>query len=310
MKNRFVIRLLVGVCFGLVAGLMAVAVGEAGSPNKQGPVRTDCINCHESVVTHWGNSAHGQAAIDPVFKEAWEEKGSPEECLACHTTNYDPETGTWETDGISCSVCHGPQTAPHPETAMPTDPSSRLCGTCHIDTHAEWEVSAHGEGELTCVRCHNPHTTDLKTESISELCTVCHNEEGHFYNFTGHARQNLSCTDCHMKVSDSPMGEGHGQRLHTFEVDLDTCSECHGKEMHFPVPGDDTTTAEEIVWSTSSPAMGGACEAQDGTVIAEEPVQPPTQPLNYLLIAAVGMGFGMAVTPFAEGWYRRMVNRD
>ena len=310
MMNRLVKRLLVGLCFGLVAVTLAVAVGEAGSPRQEGPVRTDCQECHESVVTHWETSAHGQAAADPIFQEAWNEAGNPPECLSCHTTNYDPETGTWETDGIACSVCHSSQTGPHPETAMPTDPSARMCGTCHIDTHSEWSESAHGEGELTCVRCHNPHTTDLKTGSMQDLCTTCHNEEGHFYGYTGHAQQGLQCTDCHLRISDSPVGEGHGKRVHTFYVDLETCTQCHGEEMHFPLMNGEEAGATDTMWPAYNPTSSEACENDEVLPINEEPVPPPAQPLNYLVVAAVGIGFGMAITPVAESWIRRRSTKD
>jgi hypothetical protein len=45
-------------------------------------------------------------------------------------------------------------------------------------------------------------------------------------------------------------------------------------------------------------------------IVTEEPTSPPTQPYHYLLIAAVGMGFGVAVTPVAEGWLRRKNSKD
>jgi hypothetical protein len=192
---------------------------------------------------------------------------------------------------------------------MPTDPSSRLCGTCHIDTHDEWEVSAHSEGELTCVRCHNPHTTNLKVGAVGDLCTVCHNEEGHFYQYTAHAQQNLTCTDCHMRVSDSPIGGGHGQRVHTFTVDLKTCNQCHEEGMHFPVSGEELAADEEM-WTAAAPIMGERSSESEVPVVSEEPTSSSPNPLNYLLIAAVGMGFGVAITPLAEGWFRRLANKD
>lgn len=316
MLRSLLKRFTIGLGCALVVGLMAVAVGEAGEPKQEGPVRDDCNECHGSVVGHWQESAHGQAAADPIFQEAWQEQGSPPECLQCHVTNYDPETGTWEGDGIACATCHFGQTGPHPETPMPTDPSSRLCGSCHIDTHAEWQTSAHGEGELTCVRCHNPHTTSLKVGNMKDLCGTCHTEEGHFYDDTGHAQAGLQCIDCHLRVSDSPIGEGHGQRLHTFRVDLETCTQCHGMEMHFPTSNEGTDPMSGLMWSTyaseEEQVDEAVCEtiSLNGTPVIEEPAPQPAKPFNYLIIAAVGMGFGMAITPFAEGWYRRFTSKD
>jgi hypothetical protein len=313
MRKRLVLRLTVGFCCALVALAITALSSEAGAGQddyrQEGPVRSDCQECHESVVTYQQESSHGQAAADPVFQEAWTEAGAPVECLSCHVTVYDPETGDYEGDGIACATCHSGQSGPHPETPMPTDPSSRLCGTCHIDTHSEWETSAHGEGELACVRCHNPHTTGLKEGNMQDLCTTCHMDEGHFYTYTGHAQEGLQCTDCHLRVLDGPLGEGHGQRLHTFEVDLMTCTQCHGQEMHAPVVGEADESKTRDMMQIAYAPDGGACEMEADAVI-EEPAPQPAQPLNYLLVAAVGMGFGAAVTPVAENWYRRLGSKD
>lgn len=314
MRKRLVLRLTVGLCCAVVALAITAISSEAGAGQndyrQEGPVRTDCQECHGAVVANWQESRHGQAVSDPVFQEAWAEAGSPVECLSCHVTNYDPITGAHDQDGITCTTCHSGQSGPHPETPMPTDPSSRLCGNCHVDTYAEWLTSAHGEGEMACVRCHNPHTTTLKEGNMRDLCTTCHTDEGHFYSYTGHAQQGLQCTDCHLRVSNSPMGEGHGQRLHTFEVDLATCSECHGQEMHAPANSEASASGEAPVMQTAyAPSDEAACEL-DGAPIIEEPAPQPAQPLNYFLVAAVGMGFGAAVTPVAENWYRRFSSRD
>lgn len=309
MLKSILKRLSVGLCFALVAAALAVAVGEASETRQEGPVRTDCQDCHESVVVNWQAGAHGQSLADPVFQEAWQEQGSPSECLACHTSGYDPDTGTYESEGIACSVCHTPMSGPHPEMPMSTDPSSRQCGTCHVDTYAEWQVSAHGEGEMGCARCHNPHTTTLKKGNMGDLCSTCHNEEGHFYAYTAHAEQGLTCTDCHLRVSEGPMGDGHGQRVHTFDVDLNTCTECHGTQMHFPVSGE-MTSSENYMWSAYEPEAEQVACTNAEPVLTDSPPQQPAQPLNYLLVAAVGLGFGMAITPWAEDLYRRVSRRD
>lgn len=310
MLGHLKMRLIIGLGCAMAAALLAVAVGEAGGTRQEGPVRSDCNECHESVVNNWQSSAHGLAFSDPIFQEAWEEEGKSPECLQCHVTDYDPQTGALEGDGIACATCHEGQTGPHPETPMPTDSSARLCGSCHIDTHSEWQESAHGEGELTCVRCHNPHTTALKVGNMKDLCATCHTDEGHFYGYTSHAQEGLQCTDCHLRVSNSPMGEGHGQRLHTFKVDLDTCTQCHGQGMHFPAAGGEPAAMDGLMWS--SYAGEETCEytGLNGTPVNEQPAPQPAKPFNYLIIAAVGMGFGVAVTPFAEGWYRRFVSKD
>ena len=191
---------------------------------------------------------------------------------------------------------------------MPTDSSSRNCSECHIETHEEWQNSAHGEGELACVRCHNPHTTGLRADSMQELCANCHNEESYFYNSTAHAQQQLSCTDCHLKISESPMGEGHGRREHSFAVDLETCNQCHSEEMHLLSTGEDVETAAITVINNPQ-SSGELCEAQE-EIITSEPNPAPASPVNYVFVAVVGMTFGVVVSPVAENWYGRITKRD
>jgi len=308
MPRKLMKRVIFGICTALVFSTAAAAVSAAGSPARSGPVRTDCDECHGSVVEHWEESAHAQALDNPFFQEAWQEQGEEQECLRCHTTGFDSESGTWQADGVTCLSCHEGQTGPHPETAMPTDSSSRNCSTCHIETHEEWQSSAHGEGELSCVRCHNPHTTGLRADNMEELCSNCHSEESYFFNTTAHSQQDLSCTDCHLKISESPVREGHGQREHTFSVDLDTCNQCHADEMHLIGAYADSDTTEITI--INNPQAGGeSCESPDD-VVTSEPEQAPASPMNYLFVAAVGLTFGVAVSPVAENWYGRFIKRD
>jgi len=299
MLRHWTWRCFVGICFAIPLGFLAVAVAEAGSPLQETD-QGECQDCHQIIQTHWEESAHGQAVTDLVFRQAWEEQGSPEDCLRCHTTGFDPATGGWEQDGVSCSTCHYPISSNHPETVMPTDISSRMCGKCHVDTYAEWETSTHGQEELACVRCHNPHTTDLKKADAQEVCQACHNEETHFYNYTGHAEEGLLCADCHLRVSDAQMGEGHGQRRHTFVVDIVTCTSCHGDNLHYPT-GNESLPEESFEASQTLP-IGRA---------AVSTLPEPVSPVGFAVIAAlVGMGSGIILAPWLEKWYRRAENND
>jgi formate-dependent nitrite reductase cytochrome c552 subunit len=258
--------------------------------------KDDCQGCHEIIEAHWQESGHAKAITNTVFQQAWQEQGQPSECLACHTTGYDVETGTYEADSITCTVCHNPLPGNHPEEIMPTDISSRLCGECHLDTYAEWELSTHGQENLACVRCHSPHTTGLRANGIQELCQSCHNNEAHFYSFTGHADEGLLCADCHLRVTDVQMGDGHGQRMHTFAVDLETCAKCHGESMHYP--------------TVAAASVGSNLATADTAVPLEMPplhqTPDPVSPYGFAIIAAlIGMGFGIILAPWLENWYRR-----
>ncbi|MBE2223434.1 MAG: hypothetical protein IAF02_17980, partial [Anaerolineae bacterium] len=289
------------------------------------PLPDDCGECHETIVVDSEASPHGQAYADPVFQEAWQEQGSPPECLACHTTGYDASSHTWEEEGVGCATCHemGENSAHHPEQVMPVDRSAEACASCHVDTHEDWAISQHAEEELACVRCHNPHTADLKKEDVQAVCIDCHNEEAYFYTYTGHAQEGLICTDCHLQVTEAEMGNGHAKLAHTFAVDLTTCNSCHEEQMH-------STNQDAIFSGTMASPMGDGtgddesgitpCESLDtiqrarndiifpGEVHPEAPAsEAPTQPapLSFLIAVGFGLVLGVIGTPVAERAYRR-----
>lgn len=282
------------------------------------PNAEDCTGCHEGIRGYWEQSAHGYALFDPAFQKAWTEQGSPDECLACHTTGFNPETGSYVEGGVGCLSCHSPVPANHPDTYMPTDVSSRLCGNCHIDTFKEWEISEHGQQGMTCNQCHNPHTTELKVDTSQKLCNSCHNTEGHYYTFTGHAREGLLCTDCHLRVNDTPNAGtmGHGEREHTFKVDLKSCNDCHLDDMHSEVdnamsgsatvePPQTDAASYPVVETEATPFTPARQEVTP--FVSEAPVGP--SPLIYLLPAGFGLVLGVMAGPRLERLMKRRNNK-
>ena len=305
MPRRFGLRKeFIGLCFALALLLLTPAAGEAGTLRQDGDDTEACQSCHGEIHGKWEDSMHSQAASDVDFRRAWKTEGSPTECMACHTTGFDPATGDWAAEGIDCVVCHDSEAVDHPQEIMPTSDSAASCGTCHKETFAEWEMSVHGDEALDCINCHNPHTTELKVQNSQALCQTCHNEESHFYDLTSHAAEGLLCTDCHLRVSDDAMGpgEGHSQRMHTFQVDLRSCTQCHGDEMHYPVreairlPGEDEV-AQGAVTDVANPA--GLVES-----LARAPED--ANPFTYLLAIVVGLGVGITLSPALDSLYRRL----
>ena len=315
MQGRLLRKIIVSICLALPLLLITAVVSEASVSYQEEPAaeeaaqEEDCQSCHGEIHDEWTDSMHGQAATDLVFRRAWKEEGNPPECLTCHTTGFDLETGTWEQDGVACEACHAPEVANHPEEIMPTDASSDACGSCHEGTYADWRNSVHGAEELACVNCHNPHTTDLKAAGSQALCQTCHNEESHFYDFTAHAEEGLLCTDCHLRVADAPMlGEGHSQRHHTFEVDLLSCTQCHGDEMHYPVQdamGDGAEVAPANREETFVQAGLSLPTSERATRVVDDEPQS-NNPLTYVLAIAAGLGLGIIVTPGLDALYRRI----
>ncbi len=308
MIQKFLYRFLIGLCFAVPAALAVYANGQAKLDTQvETPTagEENCNECHEIIRTHWADSQHGKAISDPAFQNAWQEAGQPKECLSCHTTGFNPETGEFEEEGVACSTCHSPVPTNHPEDIMPTDISSRLCGTCHLETHDEWSDSTHAQEDLSCVRCHNPHTTSLRAEDSEELCAACHIDEVHFFDYTVHAQEGVSCMDCHLQVTEVQMGDGHAARHHTFTVEMDTCSKCHTLDMHFPV--NDDGSAQIMVGEQMTTIM------EDAVVESVQPIQPvqtepnPVSPVGYSLLAGlVGMASGMILAPWSERWIRRI----
>jgi len=279
-------------------------VAQAAPPRQDAPTEGDsdeCIGCHEGLRDYWEHGAHSQALSDPVFQAAWQEQGQPAECLACHTSGYDAATGEYLAEGVDCVACHYPVMDDHPDNYMPTDVSSRLCGSCHTETFSEWQDSHHASEDMACSQCHNPHTADLRVESAQALCQQCHQDQSHFFSFTGHAKEGLLCTDCHLTVEDGALGEGHGSRSHSFKVDLQTCNQCHEGDMHAALEQE----------AGLAPSKDVACYRTDmvrATVAPEQPVEAEPQqanPLVYFLPAAIGLMFGVVIAPFAENLYRR-----
>lgn len=296
MYKNLIWRVLVGICFAVLMGLLATAVVHAGTP-QQAVQAQECVDCHESIQTSWATSPHGQAFSDAVFQEAWEAQGKPQACLPCHTTGFDEATGTYESEGVDCTTCHYPVSVNHPDMViMPTDISSRRCGECHIDTYADWQNSTHSQENLACIRCHNPHTSEIKKSSAQELCQTCHEDESHMFGDTTHAQEGVLCTDCHLTISETQMGEGHGKRSHTFTVDIATCSECHAQEMH--VPTDHALLPGELQ------TAGMVQPPTDSATVSAQP--NPVSPYSFVALAAlVGMGFGMVLAPWLRNWYRQ-----
>lgn len=298
---RLVRYLLVGLCCAILAvAVTAVVQAQDTSPD---PDSNECIGCHEGLRTYWDQSSHAQAFDDPEFQADWKEQGEPRECLACHTTGYDPATGTYLTEGVDCLACHNPIVEDHPEQFMPTDVSSRLCGECHTETFTEWQESNHAQEDMACGQCHNPHTADLRVDNTQVLCETCHKDESHYYAFTGHASEGLLCTDCHLNVNESVVGEGHGSRHHTFRVDLHTCNRCHEGDMH---------SAVETQASDSESSTQVACYRTDTVrmpVTPEQPLHPApqegTNPMVFFLPAGAGLVLGLVIAPWADGILRR-----
>ncbi len=79
--------------------------------------------------------------VQPFRLDDWQTFSFDERCAACHTTNFDPQTTTWDEMGIGCESCHGPGSR-HGDFTTPggmvqfaeISPAQEgmICSSCHL----------------------------------------------------------------------------------------------------------------------------------------------------------------------------------
>ncbi len=292
--KHFLTRLFYGLLFALPLMLLTFALAQAGtSPQETQPQDTlqiQCSTCHETFQKSWETSAHGKASTDPAFKTAWETQGKPSECLTCHVTGYDPETNTWQADGITCQACHDTDASNHPAEPMAADRSSKMCGTCHAETFFEWQVSTHRQKGLDCVGCHDPHATSLKAKDPADQCASCHRERASNFAHSAHSKQGLSCADCHLAKLEGGQQEGHARLDHSFNVRLSTCNQCHAYQMHDP---------SQVHPENPTPQPPDALAAVETLSVVSEP--GAVSPVGFAMISGLfGLALGVILSPWIE----------
>ncbi len=171
-------------------------------------------------------------------------------CFECHT-NYvrifpasphariHNETAAM-TGQSGCESCHGAGSK-HIEAGggrgkfivnPGKDPTA--CFTCHLETHAEFNLPQHHpvlEGKMNCVQCHDPHGMDIMKPAGglmmargNQTCAQCHREQARPRVFE-HPALREGCIVCHQ-----PHGSINAKLL--VERDANLCLKCHAQ-----VPG-------------------------------------------------------------------------
>lgn len=251
-------------CLCLFAGISRdnapiVSAAEPDVPERQVGTYAgsqSCAKCHENIHSEWVDTRHAHAFSSPIFQRDWDELSQQTSCLQCHTTGFDPQSGEYSEEGVSCEACHGPFQPAHPAQPMSVTPDAELCSTCHETTTDEWHASVHGQEGIDCQSCHNPHSQTPMADSVTDLCTNCHKERGDSFTHGTHANAGLECSNCHMYTS--PRTEDPIMGLvptgHTFSVGSDACIGCHQDTVH---------TRDELI------KIGGKELAQDEVSIED-----------------------------------------
>lgn len=316
--EKIIIALMVAL---LIAGvsILAASAQDVNPPDTEKEEKT-CGDCHEQFQMSWKNGPHGQATDDPVFVKAWTDQGKPTACLSCHVTGYDPNTGTWLEDGVSCTACHKDDGGDHPKTTMSVDKTGGTCGTCHTDARfglQDWETSTHYAAGMDCTTCHNPHNASLKVtvnlkeqtfKDASQLCISCHQEASMNFPYSTHSKQGVNCIDCHLEhVEDN--SAVHKVADHSFKANIKSCSSCHSDQMHAPgeVVGTQQNAANAAApTSTSEPVISNVNQSP---IVSPDPA--PVSPFGYAGITAlIGIAAGMLLAPWLERGYRLVLKKS
>ena len=227
-----VISVSLTVYAGSARGAAALPTAESLSsmaPGFSGPQQ--CAECHPSEFYDWSGTSHARASFDPIFQEVMHQAQEPGECFACHTTGYNAITGQFIMAGVTCEACHGPYRTDHPGASMRIAASRDLCGACHKNTIAEWQISQHGKAGIACVACHEVHSQKTRAAAnTTALCAGCHAQSTQDAMHHTHQNAHMECVQCHLSrpasVGDSA-ASGNAVTGHTFVADSSNCGECH-----------------------------------------------------------------------------------
>lgn len=196
----------------------------------QGPQH--CAECHPAEFHAWAGTTHAQASFDPIFQTALQGVEQRGECLACHTTGYNAQTGRFATAGVTCEACHGPYRSDHPGESMEIATADALCGSCHRSTVAEWRGSNHGQAGIACVACHAVHSQQTHMQTNSDaLCAGCHTVDAQDALHHSHQAAAVGCITCHVArpptEDASAKVSGMAETGHSFQASPGACVNCH-----------------------------------------------------------------------------------
>lgn len=296
---------------GLVLVLLALALPMLAQDNAPEAVAEDvetqdCAECHIDVVTDWQDSAHAQAFHSEDFQAAWSEINEDTSCLECHTTGYEAFSGEYTHEGVTCEACHGQTPADHPEQSVAIEPGLEVCATCHTTTYNEWEMSAHGEQQLACTSCHNPHPQQVRFGSSTDLCMNCHEEIATVgYAHATHVEQ--ECTSCHWHNNM----EGPGDHVltgnlmpsgHEADVETAACVTCHEEQDEEYLANSEGISAEAQLTAL---VQVEELEAEIETVLAQGQNASAVRLMQGLIVGIVAGGIlGVVFTRLRPGQIR------
>jgi DmsE family decaheme c-type cytochrome len=183
----------------------------------------------------------------PAAKAAPEDFVGAETCATCHEEvakgfANNPHTKLAQMHGgagVTCESCHGAGKAhvegggditkifnPAKATAKEVD---EKCLGCHQGKHANFERSAHGEGNVSCIGCHSVHASKTPEHLLKAaepvLCFQCHTDVKPQFSMPFHHKVEegvVKCSDCH-----DPHGTFGQKGLRSSAQQDAVCTKCH-----------------------------------------------------------------------------------
>jgi DmsE family decaheme c-type cytochrome len=226
-----------GTCHEDIAKAFALsrhASVESGS--KYGFKGKACESCHGPGGKH----VESLAAADIRNPAKLTAAETDRTCLTCHR-NQPTVAGRIEAsharNQISCTGCHSVH-AHGPQGIVARKPAevNALCGTCHIDVKAAFQLPFRHrvpENAMTCVDCHNPHGSFkpglMRMAGANEPgCYNCHGDKRGPFTFEHAPVREEGCQSCHVSH-----GSANAKMLIRQEVRL-VCLECHANRPKAP----------------------------------------------------------------------------
>jgi DmsE family decaheme c-type cytochrome len=167
-----------------------------------------CATCHQEVAKGFANNPH--------IKMAQMHGASGVTCENCHGAGKAHVEG-----GGDVGKIFNPAKATAPEV-------DKLCLGCHQGKHQNFDRSAHGEANVSCIGCHDIHQS--KEEGLlkapqPKLCYQCHTDIKPQFSMPFHHKVDeglVQCSDCH-----DPHGSFEKKGLKSAAQQDAVCVKCH-----------------------------------------------------------------------------------